>query len=50
MSEPHNEAVKTATAGGDKHLPQFSADIIDEAGSIVAHATHTVQVRRKPAD
>jgi len=47
MSEEQVEAIRAAAAGGEKQLPQFSADIVDPAGNVVARATHTVYVRRK---
>lgn len=49
IDEMQIEAIRAATAGGEKHLPKFSADIVDASGAVVARATHTVYVRRKPA-
>ena len=39
--------IKAATEGGEKHLPQFSSEIVDRTGSTVARVTHTAYVRRK---
>ena len=40
-------AIKAATEGGEKHLPQFTTDIVDRTGSTVARVTHTPYVRRR---
>lgn len=37
------------TAGGDKYLPEFTINVVDEAGDLVARIRKTVYVRRKPA-
>jgi acyl-coenzyme A thioesterase PaaI-like protein len=36
------------TAGGDKYLPEFTINVVDEAGDLVARIRKTVYVRRKP--
>ena len=36
-----------STADGQKHLPSFQADVIDETGLLVARVNKTVYVRRK---
>lgn len=41
--------IRERTAGGEKYLPQFMADIVDETGTLVARVTKTVYVRKKPA-
>ncbi len=48
ISEEQIDAIRAASAGGEKQLPQFSADIVDSGGNVVARATHTVYVRSKP--
>jgi hypothetical protein len=40
-------AIRAAAEGGEKHLPQFTTDIVDRTGSNVARVTHTAYVRRK---
>jgi acyl-coenzyme A thioesterase PaaI-like protein len=40
-------AIRAAAEGGDKHLPQFTADIVDQADNVVARVMHTAYVRRK---
>lgn len=37
------------TTGGDKYLPEFTINVVDEAGDLVARIRKTVYVRRKPA-
>lgn len=36
------------TAGGDKYFPEFSVDITDASGEVVARVLKTLYVRRKP--
>jgi len=45
LSEAEVEEVRQRTAGGEKHLPRYSVDIVDEDGTVVARATHTLHVR-----
>ena len=47
ITEEQISAIRAATDGGEKHLPQLSADISDEAGRTVARVTHTLYVRKK---
>lgn len=42
-------AIRAATAGGDKHHPEFEIDVTDASGTVVARIHKTVYVRRKPA-
>ena len=42
------DAVRAATAGGDKHLQDFSVVIRDGAGRVVATVQKTVYLRKKP--
>ena len=43
------KAIHSATANGEKHLPQWCIDIKDSGGETVARVTKTLYVRRKPA-
>lgn len=47
ISDEHVAAIKAAAEGGEKHLPQYTTDIVDRTGSAVARVTHTAYVRRK---
>ncbi|WP_246120720.1 DUF4442 domain-containing protein [Chitinolyticbacter meiyuanensis] len=40
--------IRHRTADGDKHLPEFSIDVIDDGGNLVARVKKTLYVRRKP--
>ncbi len=42
------EAIRQATAGGDKHEPVFTVDVVNRQGEVVATVEKTVYVRRKP--
>ena len=37
------------TANGEKFLPEYAVDVIDEAGEKVAHVTKTLYIRKKGA-
>lgn len=39
--------IRTQTANGDKYLPEFSVDIIDSNGELVARGIKTLYIRRK---
>ncbi len=47
ITDGHVAAIKVAAQCGEKHLPQFSVDIVDSDGEVVARATHTAYVRKK---
>lgn len=47
IEEREVEAIRTATADGAKHLPQWTLEIVDEAGEVVARVLKTLYVRRK---
>jgi hypothetical protein len=47
IDDEHVAAIRTAAEGGDKHLPQYTTDIVDRSGKTVARVTHTAYVRRK---
>ncbi|MCK6372821.1 MAG: DUF4442 domain-containing protein [Zoogloea sp.] len=42
------EAIRQATAGGDKFEPVFTVDVVNRKGEVVATVEKTVYVRRKP--
>jgi hypothetical protein len=41
------EGIRARVASAGKDAPEFSADIVDAAGAVVARAIHTLHVRRK---
>ena len=43
------DAIRQATAGGDKHEPTFSVDVLNRQGEVVARVDKTIYVRLKPA-
>ena len=47
ITDEHVAAIKAAAASGEKHLPQFTTEIVDGTGKTVARVTHTAYVRRK---
>ena len=36
------------TAAGEKYLPQFTVDITDDGGDVVARVVKTIYIRKKP--
>ena len=42
------DAIRSATAEGDKHLRWFETDVVDAAGDPVARVRKQLYVRRKP--
>jgi len=42
------EAIRQATAGGDKFEPAFTVEVVNRKGEVVATVEKTVYVRRKP--
>lgn len=42
------DAIRQATAGGDKHEPVFSVDVLNRQGEVVATVNKTIYVRLKP--
>jgi len=49
LSDATVAEIRARTAGGDKYLPEFSLDVTDEAGEVVARVRKTLYVRRKRA-
>ena len=47
VSEAEVEAIREATRDGDKHLPEWVVDVVDEEGEVVTRVVKTVYVRRK---
>ncbi len=41
------DEIRSATAGGDKYLPEWQVDIIDDSGELVARVHKTLYVRKK---
>jgi acyl-coenzyme A thioesterase PaaI-like protein len=48
LDEATVDAVRAATAGGEKHLRWFEVDVTDASGEVVARVRKQVYVRRKP--
>ncbi len=48
LTEERIAEVRAATAGGEKYLPVFEVEILAKDGTLVARATRTIYVRRKP--
>lgn len=44
------DEIREATADGDKYLPEWYIDIVDEAGTVVSRVHKVLYVRRKPAE
>ena len=40
-------AIKSATAAGDKYLPEYPVEIYNQAGELVAKALKTLYIRKK---
>jgi len=40
--------IRERTANGEKYLPQFVIDIVDEQNELIARVTKTLYVRKKP--
>ncbi|MDX5337368.1 MAG: DUF4442 domain-containing protein [Marinobacter sp.] len=48
LTDDRLEEIRNATASGDKYLPQWTVDIVDASGEIVARVHKTLYVRKKP--
>lgn len=44
------EDIKNNTSNGDKYLPQYEIDIVDEDKNLIARVNKTLYVRKKPRD
>ncbi len=49
LDEARIETLRTDCADGQPHFPEFSVDVVDEGGKVVARVRKTLYVRRKPA-
>ncbi|MEC7378325.1 MAG: DUF4442 domain-containing protein, partial [Pseudomonadota bacterium] len=47
LTDERVEAIRTATAGGEKMLPEWDVDVVDESGETVARVHKVLYVRRK---
>jgi len=47
ITDEEVEAIRSATANGDKHLPQWTLAILDTKDEVVATVLKTLYVRRK---
>lgn len=47
LSEGQLAEIRAATADGEKHLPEFHIDIVDQSGTVVAKVHRTIYVRLK---
>jgi acyl-coenzyme A thioesterase PaaI-like protein len=47
VTEAEVEAIREATARGDKHHPEWTLEVLSEAGEVVASVHKTLYVRRK---
>lgn len=47
LTETEVERIRNATANGSKCLPEWTMDIVDEAGDVVARVRKTLYVRRR---
>jgi len=46
LDDAQIDAIRRATAGGKKHFPEFSVDVLDHSGAVVASVQKTLYVRR----
>jgi acyl-coenzyme A thioesterase PaaI-like protein len=49
LDQAQIDAVRAATAGGEKYEPTWSVDVTDAAGTVIATVAKTLYVRRKRA-
>lgn len=47
VTDSEVDAIREATGGGDKHLPEWTLEVRDEAGELVASVRKTLYVRRR---
>lgn len=50
LTEAEVEAVRAATRDGRKHLPEWTVEVVDEAGDVVARVLKTLYVRARPGE
>ncbi|OZB20158.1 MAG: tetrameric acyl-CoA thioesterase [Marinobacter sp. 34-60-7] len=49
LTDERVEAIREAVSGGDKHLPTWDVDIVDDSGELVARVHKVLYVRKKAA-
>ena len=49
LAEEEVEAVREATRDGEKHLPEWTVEVLGEKGKVVARVVKTLYVRRESA-
>ncbi|MCK2149375.1 MULTISPECIES: DUF4442 domain-containing protein [Marinobacter] len=47
LTDERVEEIRRMTEGGDKHLPEWDIDILDESGELVARVHKVLYVRKK---
>lgn len=47
VTDAEVDAIRAATSGGEKHLPRWTLEVVDEEGEVVASVLKTLYVRRK---
>ncbi len=47
ITDEEVEVIRSATANGDKHLPQWTLAVLDEQDEVIATVLKTLYVRRK---
>ncbi|MEQ8330287.1 MAG: DUF4442 domain-containing protein [Longimicrobiales bacterium] len=50
ITEEEVEAIRAAAADGQKHLPEWTVEILDEADQVVASVRKTLYVRKRRKD
>lgn len=48
VSDAEVDAIRASAADGEKHLPQWTLEIVDDEGELVATVLKTLYVRKKP--
>jgi hypothetical protein len=48
VTEERLREILTHTAGGEKYLPEFTVEITDAEGDVVARVVKTLYVKKKP--
>jgi acyl-coenzyme A thioesterase PaaI-like protein len=49
ITDAEVEAIRAATANGEKHFPQWMLEVLDEEDEVVATVLKTLYVRRRPS-
>jgi len=49
LTKPIIDDILSATASGQKYLPEFSVDITDKAGTLIARVKRVIYIRKKRA-